>query len=132
MGVCINGGPCLPPCPPPDLHIEQWLESLKRIMALRPNRVFLTHFGQLDDPVKRMNELVERLLDWAEWMREELKIGLTEEKLTPLFEQRVWAELKQSGLRDEMVATYEQADPAAMSVSGLARYWLKHRPEELK
>jgi hypothetical protein len=44
----------------------------------------------------------------------------------------VWAELKQAGLGDEMVSTYEQADPAAMSVSGLARYWRKHRPEELK
>lgn len=132
MGVSIDGGPCLPPCPPPDLHIEQWLESLKRIMALRPGRVFLTHFGELDDPVKRMNELVERLLDWAEWMREELKIGMTEEKITPLFEQRVWAELRQAGLNEAMVATYEQADPAAMSVSGLARYWRKHRPEALK
>lgn len=132
MGVCIDGGPCLPPCPPPDLHIGQWLESLKRIMALRPGRVFLTHFGELDDPARRMNELVERLLDWAEWMREELKIGMTEDKITPLFEQRVWAELKQAGLSDDMVATYEQADPAAMSVSGLARYWRKHRPEELK
>lgn len=132
MGVTIDGGPCLPPCPPPDIQIEQWLQSLQRIMALRPARVFVTHFGEMDDPVKRMNELVERLLDWAEWIAEELKIGMTEEKIIPLFEQRVRAELKQAGLSDEMLDTYEQADPAAMSVGGLARYWRKFRPEQIK
>lgn len=132
MGVTIDGGPCLPPCPPPDLHIESWLQSMQRVMALRPQRVFVTHFGEVDDPVKRMNELVERLLDWAELMAEELKIGLPEEKIVPLFEQRVRAELKQAGASDELLDTYEQADPAAMSVAGFARYWRKYRPDEIK
>lgn len=132
MGVTIDGGPCLPPCPPPDLNIEQWLQSLQKLMALRPARVFVTHFGEMDDPVKRLNELAERLIDWAEWIAEELKIGMPEEKIVPLFEQRVRAELKSAGLSDETLDTYEQADPAAMSVSGLARYWRKFRPEALK
>jgi len=132
MGVTIDGGPCLPPCPPPDINIEQWLQSLQKIMALRPARAFVTHFGELDDPVKRLNELVERLLDWAEWIAEELKIGMPEEKIIPLFEQRVRAELKSAGLSDDALDTYEQADPAAMSVTGLARYWRKFRPEALK
>lgn len=132
MGVVIDGGPCLPPCPPPDINLEQWFASLQKIMALRPARAFLTHFGEIDDPVKRLNELAERLLDWAEWIAEELKIGLPEEKIVPLFEQRVRAELKQAGLSDELLDTYEQADPAAMSVGGLARYWRKFRPEQIK
>jgi glyoxylase-like metal-dependent hydrolase (beta-lactamase superfamily II) len=131
MGVSIDGGPCLPPCPPPDINLEQWLASLKLLMALRPARVFVTHFGELDDPVQRLNELAERLLDWAEWIAEELKIGMPEEKIVPLFEQRVRGELKLAGLPDEMLDTYEQADPAAMSVAGLARYWRKFRPEAL-
>jgi glyoxylase-like metal-dependent hydrolase (beta-lactamase superfamily II) len=132
MGVVIDGGPCLPPCPPPDVNLEQWLASLRMIMALRPARVFVTHFGELDDPAKRLNELAERLIDWAEWIAEELKIGMPEEKIVPLFEQRVRGELKLAGLSDELLDTYEQADPAAMSVAGLARYWRKFRPEALR
>jgi glyoxylase-like metal-dependent hydrolase (beta-lactamase superfamily II) len=131
MGVVIDGGPCLPPCPPPDINVEQWLKSLQLLMARRPARVFLTHFGEIDDPVKRLNELAERLMDWAEWIAEELKIGMSEDKIVPLFEQRVRAELKQAGLSDELLDTYEQADPAAMSVGGLARYWRKFRPQAL-
>lgn len=130
-GVCIDGGPNLPPCPPPDINIEQWLNSLQRIMALQPQRLFVTHFGELDHPVARLNELVERLLDWAEWIAEELKIKLPEEKIVPLFEQRVRAELLAAGLSEAAVDTYEQADPAAMSVTGLARYWRKFRPGQL-
>ncbi len=132
MGVSINGGPCLPPCPPPDINVEQWLASLNKLMELRPARAFITHFGELDHPAKRLNELAERLLDWAEWIAEELKIGLSEEKIISLFEQRVWSELKSAGLSDEAVETYEQADPAAMSVGGLARYWRKFRPDALR
>lgn len=132
MGVSIDGGPCLPPCPPPDLHVESWLQSLQRLMKLMPARVFVTHFGELDDPVRRLNELAERLLDWAEWMAEELKVGMPEEKIVPLFEQRVRAELKAAGLDDDALDTYEQADPAAMSVAGLARYWRKFRPEQIR
>jgi glyoxylase-like metal-dependent hydrolase (beta-lactamase superfamily II) len=131
-GVCINSGPNLPPCPPPDINIEQWLNSLQRIMALRPERLFVTHYGPLDDPAARLNELVERLLDWAEWIAEELKIKLPEEKIIPLFEQRVRAELLAAGLGEEALDTYEQADPAAMSVTGLARYWRKHRPQQIE
>ncbi|MDP2138447.1 MAG: MBL fold metallo-hydrolase [Candidatus Didemnitutus sp.] len=132
MGVSINGGPCLPPCPPPDINVEQWLASLNKLMELRPARAFITHFGELDHPAKRLNELAERLLDWAEWIAEELKIGMSEEKIISLFEQRVWSELKSAGLSDEAVETYEQADPAAMSVGGLARYWRKFRPDALR
>lgn len=131
-GVCLRDGPCLPPCPPPDVNLEEWLASLRRIMALGAARVFLTHFGEMARPVARLNELAGRLIDWAEWIAEELKIGLPEEKIVPLFEQRVRAELLGAGLDGEALAAYEQADPAAMSVTGLARYWRKHRPEALK
>lgn len=132
MGVVIDGGPCLPPCPPPDINLEQWLNSLKLITALEPARAFITHFGELDDPARRLDELAKRLMDWAEWIAAQLKRGIPDEKIIPLFELRVRDELKLAGLSGELLDTYEQADPAAMSVSGLARYWRKFRPAALR
>lgn len=132
LGVCIGGGPCLPPCPPPDLHVETWLQSLQRLRRLLPARVFLTHFGEVDDPARRLDELAARLLDWTDWMAGELRRGLAEAEIVPLFAQRVRAELTAAGLDEATLATYEQADPAAMSVHGLARYWRKFRPEEIR
>lgn len=130
-GVCIAGGPCLPPCPPPDIDIAAWHDSLRKIRALAPRELVLTHFGSLTDVSARLDELDQRLDAWADWMLGELRSGRPDAAIIPRFEQRVWDELRAAGLDDAGVATYEQADPAAMSVTGLARYWRKRRPEML-
>ena len=49
----------------------------------------------------------------------------------PLFERSVSDELRSAGASDELLAVYEQADPAAMSVTGLIRYWRKFHPEAI-
>ena len=49
----------------------------------------------------------------------------------PSANELVAAELRASGADEALIATYEQADPAAMSVSGLARYWKKIHPAAL-
>ncbi|MFI5336196.1 MAG: MBL fold metallo-hydrolase [Opitutales bacterium] len=124
-GVAIHGGPVLPPCPPPDVDIEAWRASLGRLRALRPEKLMLAHFGALDRPEARFDELERRLLDWAGWVRARLQAGQTEDAMIPEFQQRVAAELTAGGMGAEGLAAYEQADPAAMSVNGLARYWRK-------
>ncbi len=130
-GVSIAGGPVLPPCPPPDINVELWQASLEKIRALDPQRLVLAHFGAVDDPRPRLDELERRLTDWAGWMAEQIRAGRTEEQIVPLFEQRVAGELRAAGVDAAGLAAYEQADPAAMSVAGLARYWRKHHPGEL-
>jgi glyoxylase-like metal-dependent hydrolase (beta-lactamase superfamily II) len=130
-GVVINGGPCLPPCPPPDIDLAAWRNSLQRLRALQPRQLVLTHYGVVTDVAVRLDELEQRLERWAEWMRARLREGREPGELVPEFEKYVWDELRRAGLDDDAVATYEQADPAAMSVAGLARYWRKLRPEML-
>ena len=122
-GVAIHGGPVLPPCPPPDISLEAWQASLARLRALAPEKLFVAHFGELDRPLERFDEVERRLLDWAGWVRGRLQAGLTEEQIIPEFQQRVEAELLAAGVPPEGLFAYEQADPAAMSVNGLARYW---------
>ena len=49
-GIRVNSLPfALPPAPPPDIDLEAWKESLARIRAWAPERLFVTHFGPLDD-----------------------------------------------------------------------------------
>ena len=89
--------------------------------ALLPARVFVTHFGEVQDPATRLGEVEQRLEAWALWVREHLRNGFTEDQLVPLFEQFVIRDLRSAGVSDDLLAVYEQADPAAMSVPGLAR-----------
>jgi glyoxylase-like metal-dependent hydrolase (beta-lactamase superfamily II) len=129
-GVSIQGGPLVPPCPPPDLDLAAWRESLARLRALAPRRILLTHGGILTD-IAALDVLEHRLEVWSRWVLREMQAGHPEEEIIPAFERFVWSELRAAGLGDEQIAAYEQGDPAAMSAAGLARYWRKFHPEAL-
>lgn len=131
-GVGIGEGPLLPPCPPPDINVEQWLVSLEKIQALRPALVWLTHFGGVREPAERLRELAHRLSDWSGWMRDQLRAGRSESEIVPLFAARVMAELRRAGVTEDGLRAYEQADPTETNVWGLARYWKRFHPENLE
>jgi glyoxylase-like metal-dependent hydrolase (beta-lactamase superfamily II) len=130
-GVRIGRGPVLPPCPPPEIHIERWLESLAKIRTLAPKKLYLTHFGEFEDVEAHLEALEARLLDWADWIKERLRAGQARAQMVAEFEAYVAAGLKAAGLGPSELVEYEYADPAWMSVDGLVRYWNKHRPEEV-
>ncbi len=125
-GVRIPGGVVMPPCPPPDIHIEHWLESIARIKQAGAERLWLTHFGPVDEPVPHLDALAARLLDWANWMRPWFESGTPPEEVTPRFQQYVQEQLRSEGITDpQVLQRYELANPAWMSVWGLMRYWKK-------
>jgi len=130
-GVSIDGGPSLPPYPPPDIHLESWKRSLDRIRALNPESIFLTHFGKITFPSAFLEDFEARLFAWANWMKDRLLEGKIESEIIPEFQAFVERSLLEHGVASELLSTYEQADPAAMSVSGLSRYWKKYHPEEV-
>lgn len=130
-GVTIAGGPVVPPCPPPDIDVETWRASLARLAALEPAAAYVTHYGRLADPRAALAELGPRLTAWAGWLRDRLREGRDERSLGPDFGAFVAAGLRATGLGEEQIARYQQADPAGMSIAGLARYWRKHHPEAL-
>ena len=55
----------LPPTTPVQFDPPAWHASIDRLMAMHPERMYLTHFGQLDEPVLYMNDLHRRNDDLA-------------------------------------------------------------------
>lgn len=130
-GVRIGRGPVLPPTPPPDIHLESWYASLDRILALRPEALYLTHFGAYKDVEEHLLALRTTLEEWAGWVLHRLKEGLSLAEVTPRFEA-YWREgLRRVGLGEGETQLYELADPPYMNLQGLVRYWQKHHPEAL-
>lgn len=130
-GVRIAPGPVLPPTPPPDIHLESWYASLDRLMALRPEALYLTHFGVYGDVEPHLLALRQALEDWAGWTLSRLREGLSLEAMTPRFEA-YWREgLLRAGVGEDGARQYELADPPYMNLQGLVRYWQKHHPAAL-
>jgi len=124
-GVKIGNGPVVPPCPPPDINLEDWQQSIKLIKELQPSKLYLTHYDGIDQVDSHLDELNEILEDWAYWMKEKWESGLAAKELTPMFMEYTANQLKKKGVDDEGVKVYEAANPSWMSVAGLIRYWKK-------
>jgi glyoxylase-like metal-dependent hydrolase (beta-lactamase superfamily II) len=65
-GIHIDNGPfILPATPPPDIDLEIWDNSFAAILAHKPARLFLTHYGYSDNPKADLSGFRERLHRWA-------------------------------------------------------------------
>jgi glyoxylase-like metal-dependent hydrolase (beta-lactamase superfamily II) len=124
-GVRIGNGPAMPPCPPPDIFLEAWFDSIDTLRQLAPARLYLTHFGPVEEVSAHLDQLQHGLRTWADWMKPAFEAGRSPEEVTPEFQAYVAEELRLAGLDAAGVAQYEAANPAWMSVAGLLRYWKK-------
>jgi glyoxylase-like metal-dependent hydrolase (beta-lactamase superfamily II) len=131
-GVRLGGGPPAPPFVPPELDIEAWQESIEKIRALNPVKLFLPHFGLVKGPISaHLDELGKRVHCWSVWFRDRIRAGQDEQQMTQAFARDVAEELRAAGATEEETLDYEYADPSFMAVSAAVRYWRKHHPEQL-
>ena len=131
-GVRIGSGPPVPPFVPPELHVESWLESIDKIRALEPAKLYLPHFGAvLDNIPAHLDQLEERVRRWSAWFLDRMRRGDDEPQLIQPFADYEAADLLAAGATKENVRDYETADPSFMAVTAALRYWRKHHPEEV-
>lgn len=122
-GVKISGGPVVPPCPPPDIHVEDWMASIARIKAMDLETIYLTHFGPIKDIPPHLDQLAKVIEDWANWIKPHFEQKTDPALITPQFQKYALEQLKKAGVEEENLKKYDSANPAWMSVAGLLRYW---------
>ncbi|MEO1515101.1 MAG: MBL fold metallo-hydrolase [Bacteroidota bacterium] len=124
-GVSINKGMVVPPCPPPDINLEDWAESIALLRKLEVKAFYLTHYGEVTEMESHLQALEFALNDWAQWMKKEFEAEKTLEETVPKFQAYVAGQLREYGLDEDAIKQYEAANPSWMSVAGLFRYWKK-------
>lgn len=122
-GVKINQGPVVPPCPPPDINIELWKQSIEKILQHQPRKLYLAHYGTVTDIQAHFEQLIEMLDDWSQWMRPHYEAGTAAEEIIPEFIAYTQEQLRSHGVSEENIDRYEKGNPSYMSVTGLLRYW---------
>jgi glyoxylase-like metal-dependent hydrolase (beta-lactamase superfamily II) len=111
----------VPPTPPPDVDIENWEDSIGIVESWSPQRLALTHFGAIDDPLPHLALVKERLREEATLARE-----LSEDAYEQRHRQRVTA----SSTSDDAAAEMIQCVPPQYQWRGLSRYWSKRNERE--
>jgi glyoxylase-like metal-dependent hydrolase (beta-lactamase superfamily II) len=124
-GVKIGDGIVVPPCPPPDINLEDWMESIALMRKINPSALDLTHFGKITDITIHLDALEKVLNDWANWIKPHWEAGADPAAITPLFQAYTHQQLVTAGIPKEDLPRYEKANPSWMSVVGLMRYWSK-------
>ena len=121
-----------PPTPPPDLDLEAWSSSVDLIKSLRPDVLYLGHFGPSRDPVIHFGRLREHLYSWSDFVLNAMRQGKDEAEIIALLIEHTQPELQRIARDPHAIQRYEIASNYAMTVQGYMRYWKKHHPERLK
>jgi glyoxylase-like metal-dependent hydrolase (beta-lactamase superfamily II) len=128
-GIRIENERIIPPTPPPDVNIEEWINSIEKMMDTKADLIYPTHFGEFKNAAEHFSQLRDNLLMFTDWVGKRLKEGKGEDEITREYDALVRRMLLESGASEETVKAYELADPFWMNVLGLVRYWRKFRTQ---
>jgi len=127
-GVRIPGFPYLRvPMPPPELHLERWRASIRRLRTFKFSRIAPTHFGLFDDPEWQLSAVEKGLADAERWLEEVMPTDPPVEALRGMFTDWMEEQGRAMGLSESVYEAYTLANPLGMSADGLLRYWKKVR-----
>lgn len=116
-----------PTAPPPEFDVEQAIVSIEKIRALRPTRLWPTHYGPHDEGARTMG--VSELCDagigairtWAEWVRDARRETTDLDDVTERVRQAASAALEDT-LSPEERAKMERTSSYRMNTMGYMRY----------
>lgn len=115
-----------PPTTPVQFDPPAWHASIDRLMAMHPERMYLTHFGQLDEPILYVNDLHRRIDELAVLA---LDHGNSAEDLAAAVKNYVNVELDRHGSRLDEVQLGQVLDlDIDLIIQGL-QVWLSRQPD---
>jgi glyoxylase-like metal-dependent hydrolase (beta-lactamase superfamily II) len=115
----------MPPTPPPDIDLEAWRDSERKIVAWDPDTLFLTHFGPYHGVRQHLQAMFENIADWSRTVRRLLAdTTLTDDDRQKRFIEDIFQDLRRR-VGEAEATDYTKAGGLNYSYQGLARYWRK-------
>ena len=105
--------------------LEAWKKTLGRLRELGLRTIYRTHFGASSEVAAELDRFEEVLDRAVLWIREMLDAGTERDAMVVDFTARMRAWAERLGTSEADARAYELANPRAMSVDGIARYWRK-------
>ena len=111
--------------PPPEFNLEAWHNSVDRLLSLDLNKIYLTHFGEINQVKDHLTGLKNLLAEATELIRIRLENQLPEEQITADYRHWYRQRVLKHNVPESVFATLAMSNQPTMSVSGIARYWRK-------
>jgi glyoxylase-like metal-dependent hydrolase (beta-lactamase superfamily II) len=120
-----------PPTPPPDLDLEAWSHTIDKLKQLRPDVLYLAHFGPVNTTVKHLERLREKLFSWGDFVLGAMRDGKSEDEITEMLATHANTDILRITGNERFLKRYDLTASYQMSVQGYMRYWRKKHPELL-
>jgi glyoxylase-like metal-dependent hydrolase (beta-lactamase superfamily II) len=114
------------PAPPPEFDRTVWLDSIERVRGRGVARLYLTHFGPVDDVDVHLSVVAGLVRDYSDQVRRSLERGAGRDAVLADFAAWEQARLEADGVPPAEWPVYADIGPVGMTVDGLLRYWQKH------
>jgi glyoxylase-like metal-dependent hydrolase (beta-lactamase superfamily II) len=115
------------PTPPPEVNLEAWLDSVRRLQPVNFKRIAPTHCGVYDDATWHLQRLEQIIHETGEWLAHTMATNPSPGE----FIQHTGAWLRGRCMADdlspEQIALHEITNGAVSSANGLWRYWTKRQ-----
>jgi len=113
------------PTPPPEFDRAAWLASIERVRGRGLARLYLTHFGPVDDVDAHLSVVAGLVRDYSDRVRAALERGADRDAVLADFGAWEQRRLEAEGVPPVEWPVYADIGPVGMTVDGLIRYWQK-------
>jgi glyoxylase-like metal-dependent hydrolase (beta-lactamase superfamily II) len=111
------------PTPPPEFDREAWLASIEKARTRKLGRLYLTHFGPVDDVDAQWATAAELVRAYSD--RVHLALARGEDRAGVFSDFSAWEQtrLEAAHVLPEEWPVYADVGPVGMTIDGLMRYW---------
>lgn len=125
-GVRILGSQLVDiPAVPPEFDREAWYASLSRLQAERFSAIYPTHFGRVDDVAAHLDQVRSVIGESSGFILGAMRMGADREALVEHYAAWNLERARDAGATADNIGQAGTANPMAMSVDGISRYWRK-------
>ena len=114
---------------PPQFHLESYLASIDRLLERNFSKLYLTHFGELDDVQEHLTRYRTSVAAAAEIIKAFIDSGEDAESIQIAYEAFQLEQAFKLQVPREQWNTFQLANGTAMSADGLRLYWERKAAE---
>lgn len=128
-GIKRPEGPVIPPCPPPDIDIDLWINSIDRMLAIKNiDTYYATHGSLITDVKAHMAQLKDVLIEFSDFIKPYYLKGTPPMDILPAFLEFVTKRLTSEGMTQVQINKFVEGGALLADIYGIMRNWSKKLP----